>query len=91
MRRWLGALIAVGVAALTAFPLLQTAPFPGDQKVTSAWSATVSQNGSSVTAANVSYDGAIAPGASVSFGFQGTWGSNDTAPGSFTPNGVACA
>jgi cellulase/cellobiase CelA1 len=81
-------IIDTGTAAISGWTLTFT--FPGDQKVTTAWNATVSQSGSSVTAANVSYDGAIAPGGSVSFGFQGTWASNDTAPGSFSLNGVAC-
>ena len=80
--------INTGNAAINGWTLTFT--FPGDQKVTTAWNATVSQSGSSVTAANVSYDGAIAPGGSVSFGFQGTWASNDTAPGSFSLNGVTC-
>ena len=68
----------------------QALTFPGDQKITNAWNATVSQSGSSVTAANASYDAAISPGGSVSFGFQGTWVSNDTAPTSFRLNGTAC-
>jgi hypothetical protein len=44
----------------------------------------------SVTAANASYDAAISPGGSVSFGFHGTWVSNDTAPTSFRLKGTAC-
>jgi cellulase/cellobiase CelA1 len=47
--------------------------FPGDQKITNAWNATVTQAGSAVTAANVSYNAAIAPGGNVQFGFQGSW------------------
>ncbi|MBS2966936.1 cellulose binding domain-containing protein [Actinocrinis puniceicyclus] len=62
--------------------------FPGDQKVTSAWGAAVSQSGGAVTATNVSYDAVIAPGASVSFGFQGTWSASDAAPSAFTVNGT---
>jgi Cellulose binding domain len=61
-----------------------------DQKITSAWNATVSQSGEAVTAVNASYDAAIGPGGSASIGFQGTWTSNDNAPSSFTLNGVAC-
>jgi poly(hydroxyalkanoate) depolymerase family esterase len=67
-----------------------TFSFPGDQHVTNAWNATVTQSGSNVTAANASYDGTISPGGSASMGFQGTWTSNDTAPGSFSLNGTAC-
>lgn len=40
--------------------------------VTNAWNATVSQNGSTVTARNLSYNGTLAPSGSTTFGFQGT-------------------
>src|SRR5215472_16475294 len=91
---WAGGFVAnvtianTGTAAVSGWQLAFT--FPGDQKITNAWNATVSQSGSSVTAANASYDAAISPGGSVSFGFQGTWASNDTAPASFRLNGAAC-
>ena len=65
--------------------------FPGDQHITSAWNATVSQNGNSVSAANVGYNGTIAPGGNTSFGFQGTWTSNDSNPTAFRLNGTACS
>jgi alpha-galactosidase len=67
-----------------------TFTFPGDQKVTNAWNATVSQTGAAVTATNLGYDATIAPGGNVQFGFQGTWASNDTSPTSFALNGTAC-
>jgi hypothetical protein len=65
--------------------------FPGDQKITNAWNATVTQTGASVSAANLFYNATIPPGGSQSFGFQGTWATNDTAPASFTVNGTACS
>jgi endo-1,4-beta-xylanase len=65
--------------------------FPGDQKITNAWSATTTQTGAAATATNVGYNGAIAPGANTSFGFQGTFTSNDTSPTTFTVNGAACS
>jgi cellulase/cellobiase CelA1 len=65
--------------------------FPGDQRITSAWSATVSQNGSSVTATNAGYNAMISPGGNASFGFQGTWTANDSNPGTFRLNGTSCA
>jgi endo-1,4-beta-xylanase len=65
--------------------------FPGDQKITSVWGATPSQSGAAVTLKNVDYDAAIAAGANISFGFQGTWTSNDSSPTSFTVNGAACS
>lgn len=64
--------------------------FPGDQRITSAWNATVSASGQAVTATNAGYNGTLAPGANTSFGFQGTWTASDAAPTAFTLNGVAC-
>ncbi|WP_030437591.1 cellulose binding domain-containing protein [Actinoplanes subtropicus] len=64
--------------------------FPGDQKVTNAWNATVTQSGTAVTATNAGYNGTIAPGANATFGFQGTWSASDAAPTAFTVNGTAC-
>lgn len=65
--------------------------YPGDQKVTTAWNATVTQSGTAVTAVNAGYNGSLSPGASTSFGFQGTWTTSDAAPTHFTLNGAACA
>lgn len=64
--------------------------FPGDQRVTNAWNAAVTQTGEAVTATNLSYNATIAPGATTTLGFQGTWTTNDTSPGTFTLNGTAC-
>lgn len=76
-------------AAVSSWTLGWT--FNGNQQVTSAWNATVSQSGSSVTATSVAWNGPLATGASASFGFQGTYsGTVNAAPGSFTFNGVAC-
>ncbi|GAB3969383.1 hypothetical protein GCM10029978_040580 [Actinoallomurus acanthiterrae] len=62
----------------------------GDQQITSAWSATITQSGADVTAHNVSYNAAIAPGASIGFGFQGTYSGTNTAPTRFALNGGPC-
>lgn len=64
--------------------------FPGDTKVTSVWNAAVTQSGSAVSAKSLSYNGTIAPGADVSFGFQGAWSQNDASPAVFALNGAAC-
>jgi poly(hydroxyalkanoate) depolymerase family esterase len=77
-----------GTGAINSWTLKWS--FPGDQKVTNAWNATVTQSGSAATATNVSYNATIAPGGNVQFGFQGTWTSNDTNPTAFTLNGTAC-
>ena len=78
-----------GSAALNGWTLAFT--FPGDQKITNAWNAAVSQTGQNVSAANVGYNATIPAGGSQSFGFQGTWTANDASPTSFSLNGVACS
>ena len=52
----------------------------GNQKVTSAWNATVSQPAQAVTATNAAFNGTVAPGASTSFGFQATYSGSNVAP-----------
>jgi hypothetical protein len=44
-----------------------------------------------VTATNASYNGSIAPGASVGIGFQATHTGNTGRPAAFTLNGAACS
>jgi len=66
--------------------------FGAGQTVSQAWNAAITQSGSSVRAANVSYNGNLATNASTSFGFNGTWNnSSNPAPTGFAVNGVACA
>jgi hypothetical protein len=77
-----------GSTAINGWTL--TFSFPGDQKITNAWNAAVTQTGTSVTAANMSYNSAIPAGGSQSLGFQGTWTANDTSPTAFSVNGMAC-
>lgn len=45
--------------------------FPSGTSVTSAWDADVTSSGNHWTAKNKSYNGSLAAGASVSFGFNG--------------------
>jgi lysophospholipase L1-like esterase len=52
----------------------------GGQTISQFWSTAVTQVGSAVTATNLSYNGALAPGASTSFGFLGTATGTVTAP-----------
>jgi glucuronoarabinoxylan endo-1,4-beta-xylanase len=44
-----------------------------------------------VSARNVSYNGTLAPGATVDIGFQATHSGNTAKPTAFTLNGVASA
>ncbi|GAA2357789.1 cellulose-binding domain-containing protein [Dactylosporangium salmoneum] len=64
--------------------------FANGQTVTQAWNATVVQSGSSVSATNVSYNGALGTGASTSFGFNGAWNGTNAVPTAFRLNNVAC-
>jgi acetylxylan esterase len=64
---------------------------PSGQTITNGWNATYSPNSGAVTARNVSYNGAIAPNASVSVGFQATHTGNSGKPTAFTLNGTGCA
>ena len=64
---------------------------PAGQTVTGGWGATYTPSSGSVTATNAAYNGTIAPGASVSIGYQASHGGNSAAPAAFTLNGTACA
>jgi alpha-L-fucosidase 2 len=46
--------------------------FPNGQAITQMWGGTPVQNGSAVTVTNASYNGALAAGASTTFGFIGS-------------------
>ncbi|MFJ4325191.1 glycosyl hydrolase family 18 protein [Streptomyces tricolor] len=61
--------------------------FPSGTKVTSAWDATVTNSGDHWTAKNVGWNGTIAPGASVSFGFNGA---GPSSPANCKLNGDSC-
>jgi alpha-galactosidase len=92
--QWAGGFVAnvtvanTGVTSINGWSLGFT--FPGDEKVSTVWNATLTQSGTSVTAANLGYNGVISPGGNISFGFQGTWNASDAAPTSFTLNGTTC-
>jgi Cellulose binding domain len=64
--------------------------FSSGQRVTQGWNATVTQNGSQVTATNASWNPSLATNASVSFGFNAESGATNTNPSSFALNGVTC-
>ncbi|GAA2559172.1 MULTISPECIES: glycoside hydrolase family 18 chitinase [Streptomyces] len=61
--------------------------FPSGTKVTSAWDATVTNSGDHWTAKNLGWNGTLAPGASVSFGFNG---SGSGSPSGCKLNGGSC-
>jgi cellulase/cellobiase CelA1 len=61
------------------------------QTVTNSWNATISPSSGAVTAANMSYNAAIPPGGSTSFGYQANHTGNTAAPTGFALNGSPCA
>jgi hypothetical protein len=67
-----------GTTALSAWRVAWT--WGGNQQVTNSWSGTVTQSGTAVTATNAAWNGAVAPGGSVSFGFQATYSGTNNAP-----------
>ncbi|GLH99012.1 extracellular catalytic domain type 1 short-chain-length polyhydroxyalkanoate depolymerase [Phytohabitans aurantiacus] len=64
---------------------------PSGQTITNGWNATYAPNSGAVTASNLSYNGTIAPNASVGIGFQATHTGNSGKPTTFTLNGTGCA
>ena len=77
-----------GTTSINGWSLTFT--FPGDQKITCNFNGGFSQTGENATLTNAGYNGTIAPGASITDGFQGTWTSSDASPTSFAVNGTAC-
>lgn len=47
--------------------------FPNGQVISQMWSGTYTQSGANVAVSNVSYNGTLAPDASTTFGFLGSW------------------
>nr|WP_306459781.1 PHB depolymerase family esterase [Streptomyces sp. Ag109_G2-15] len=63
---------------------------PAGQTITSGWNASYSPSSGAVTAADVSYNGTLAPNASVGIGYQATHTGNSAAPTAYTLNGTEC-
>jgi endoglucanase len=71
--------VTAGSQGLSSWTVTFT--WPGDEKVTSAWGATETQSGQSVTLTNESYNGTVAAGASLTnVGVQGTYTSSNALP-----------
>jgi len=79
-----------GSSALTNWTL--TWKFANGQTVSSLWNGKATQSGANVSVANMSYNGNIAAGATLTgIGFNGTWnGTTNAVPTSFAVNGAAC-
>ncbi|MFI9242434.1 endo-1,4-beta-xylanase [Streptomyces sp. NPDC053086] len=54
--------------------------YGGGQRITQAWNATCAQSGAAVSCANASYNGMVADGGSVTFGFNGSWSGSNPVP-----------
>jgi hypothetical protein len=77
-----------GTAAINGWKLAWS--FSGNQKITNMWNATFTENGTSITATNQSYNSSIPAGGTVSFGFNLSYSGTNAKPTSFTLNGSAC-
>jgi hypothetical protein len=64
--------------------------YPGDQKVTQAWNATVSQTGQAVTLSSAAWNGELGSNVSVYPGVQGSYAGSNDSPASFALNGLVC-
>ena len=77
-----------GTTAVNGWSLTFT--LPAGQTITSGWNATYAPASGQMTARDVSYNGALAAGASVSLGYRAGHTGTSTAPTSFALNGAAC-
>jgi hypothetical protein len=88
-----GAAVAIkntGTTAWSSWTL--TWVFANGQTISQLWDGTETQSGANVTVTNMSYNGSVAAGATVSgMGFNGTWNSvTNAVPTSFAVNGITC-
>jgi hypothetical protein len=65
--------------------------FPDGQRITQLWNAGYTQSGAAVTATNTGWNGTVAAGASVNFGFTGSWSGANGKPSAFTLGDRSCA
>ncbi|WJK39668.1 cellulase family glycosylhydrolase [Solwaraspora sp. WMMA2056] len=70
--------VTAGGSGTTGWRVVWT--YANGQTVNQAWNATVTRNGSQVTATNVSYNGTLSPGQSTTFGFIGSWTGTNSIP-----------
>ncbi|WP_229401269.1 lytic polysaccharide monooxygenase auxiliary activity family 9 protein [Micromonospora okii] len=70
--------VTAGSSAIRGWTVNWT--YANGQRISSSWGATVTSSGSTVTARNVDYNGALAPGAKTTFGFLASSTGTNTAP-----------
>ncbi|MEI5519208.1 cellulose binding domain-containing protein [Streptomyces brasiliscabiei] len=64
--------------------------FPDGQTVSQIWNAAHTQSGPAVTARNIGWNGNVAAGASVGFGFTGNWSGTNGKPTAFKLGDQSC-
>ncbi|WUV78030.1 glycoside hydrolase family 9 protein [Streptomyces sp. NBC_01477] len=77
-----------GTTAVSPWEL--TWSFADNQQITDRWQAEITQSGHQVSAKPVSWNGSLAPGASVYFGFNGTSSGQVADPVALSMNGGRC-
>lgn len=77
-----------GTASITNWTLVWS--FSGNQKITAYWNGTAVQSGKKVQFSNAAWNATIAAGGTAQIGFNANYSGKNTAPTSFTLNGVAC-
>jgi hypothetical protein len=86
-----GAISIKNTGATSINPWTLTWTWAGNQSVTQSWNANYSQNGTSVTLTNESYNATIAAGATLTgVGFDASYSGSNPAPASFYINGTLC-
>jgi hypothetical protein len=65
--------------------------WPGNQQITQAWNSNYSQQGTSAALTNASWNGTIAPNATVNgIGFNASYSGSNPPPTAFYVNGTLC-
>ncbi len=64
--------------------------YSGNQTLQSGWNGTWTQSGANVTVANASWNGSVATNGTVTIGANFNYSGTNTAPTTFTLNGVTC-
>ncbi len=64
--------------------------FPNGQSVTQLWNAAHTQSGAAVSVRNIAWNGNVAAGSSVAFGFTGSWSGTNGKPSAFRLGDQSC-
>ncbi|MER5523973.1 endo-1,4-beta-xylanase [Streptomyces sp. NPDC002677] len=70
--------ISCSGASLASWKVTWT--YGAGQQITQAWNAVCTQSGTAVSCANASYNGRVADGGSVTFGFNASWSGSNPVP-----------